>query len=191
MQRKYLLESYNEHKHKPDNSILRVKVILRQTSGDVLFKALVSLNYLTNVHFIRVVSPFTAPAHQSGRLVNLSRMRVFKQTYSPHDVSATPMFVYPLPVTSVESALVSWCSLTATDNVMTMFCAGSGSGNLHAGSSLQDVHCHATQPPTSEAKSSSACSLHSHSSDSGIAIAMDMLLITQCPPSLMHQCRLL
>lgn len=41
VQRKYLLESYNEHKHKPDNSILRVKVILRQTSGDVLFKALV------------------------------------------------------------------------------------------------------------------------------------------------------
>ena len=39
VQRKYLLESYNEHKHKPDNSILRVKVTLRQTSGDVLFKA--------------------------------------------------------------------------------------------------------------------------------------------------------
>ena len=42
VQRKYLLESYNEHKHKPDNSILRVKVALRQTSGDVLFKACVS-----------------------------------------------------------------------------------------------------------------------------------------------------
>lgn len=115
------------------------------------------------------MSPFTAPAHQSGRLVNLSRMRVFRQTCSPHDVSATPMSVYPLPVTSVESVLVSWCSLTATNNVMTMFCAGSGSGNLHAGSSLQDVHCHVAQPPTPEAKSSSACSLHSHSSDSGIS----------------------
>ena len=42
VQRKYLLESYNEHKHKPDNSILRVKVMLRQISGDVLFKAYVS-----------------------------------------------------------------------------------------------------------------------------------------------------
>ena len=41
VQRKYLLESYNENKHKPDNSILRVKVALRQTSGDVLFKAYV------------------------------------------------------------------------------------------------------------------------------------------------------
>lgn len=39
VQRKYLLESYNEHKHKPDNSILRVKIMLKQTSGDVLFKA--------------------------------------------------------------------------------------------------------------------------------------------------------
>ena len=39
VQRKYLLESYNEHKHKPDNSILRIKVMLKQTSGDVLFKA--------------------------------------------------------------------------------------------------------------------------------------------------------
>jgi len=38
-QRKYLLESYNENKHKPDNSILKVKIALRQTSGDVLFKA--------------------------------------------------------------------------------------------------------------------------------------------------------
>ena len=38
-QRKYLLESYNENKHKPDNSILKVKIFLRQTSGDVLFKA--------------------------------------------------------------------------------------------------------------------------------------------------------
>ena len=38
-QRKYLLESYNENKHKPDNSILKVKISLRQTSGDVLFKA--------------------------------------------------------------------------------------------------------------------------------------------------------
>ena len=45
VQRKYLLESYNEHKHKPDNSILRVKVALRQTSGDVLFKACVSLHH--------------------------------------------------------------------------------------------------------------------------------------------------
>ena len=37
VQRKYLLESYNEHKHKPDNSVLRVKVMLRHTciSGDV------------------------------------------------------------------------------------------------------------------------------------------------------------
>lgn len=168
VQRKYLLESYNEHKHKPDNSILRVKVILRQTSGDVLFKALVSLNYLTRIQFIHGVSPFTVPAHLSGRLVNQSKMRVFRQTCSLHDVSATPMSVYPLPVTSVESVLVSWCSLTATDNAKTMFCAGSGSGNLHAGSSLQDVHCHVAQPPTPEAKSSSACSLHSHSSDSGI-----------------------
>lgn len=48
VQRKYLLESYNEHKHKPDNSILRVKVVLRQTSGDVLFKACVSL---ISIHF--------------------------------------------------------------------------------------------------------------------------------------------
>lgn len=39
VQRKYLLDSYNEHKHKPDNSILRVKIMLKQTSGDVLFKA--------------------------------------------------------------------------------------------------------------------------------------------------------
>ena len=39
MQRKYLLESYNERLHKPDNSILKVKICLRQTSGDVLFKA--------------------------------------------------------------------------------------------------------------------------------------------------------
>ena len=38
-QRKYLLESYNENKHKPDNYILKVKIFLRQTSGDVLFKA--------------------------------------------------------------------------------------------------------------------------------------------------------
>lgn len=38
-QRKYLLESYNENKHKPDNSILKVRIALRQTSGDVLFKA--------------------------------------------------------------------------------------------------------------------------------------------------------
>lgn len=38
-QRKYLLESYNENKHKPDNSILKIKISLRQTSGDVLFKA--------------------------------------------------------------------------------------------------------------------------------------------------------
>lgn len=38
-ERKYLLESYNERLHKPDNSILKVKVSLRQTSGDVLFKA--------------------------------------------------------------------------------------------------------------------------------------------------------
>ena len=37
--RKYLLESYNERLHKPDNSILKVKISLRQTSGDVLFKA--------------------------------------------------------------------------------------------------------------------------------------------------------
>ena len=43
VQRKYLLESYNEYKHKPDNSILRVKIALRQTSGDVLFKAYVYL----------------------------------------------------------------------------------------------------------------------------------------------------
>ena len=38
-QRKYLLESYNERLHKPDNSILKVKISLKQTSGDVLFKA--------------------------------------------------------------------------------------------------------------------------------------------------------
>ena len=37
-QRKYLLESYNENKHKPDNSILKVTVCLRLTSGDSLFK---------------------------------------------------------------------------------------------------------------------------------------------------------
>ena len=37
-QRKYLLESYNESKHKPDNSILQVTIALRQTSGDSLFK---------------------------------------------------------------------------------------------------------------------------------------------------------
>lgn len=37
-QRKYLLESYNENKHKPDNSILQVTISLRQTSGDSLFK---------------------------------------------------------------------------------------------------------------------------------------------------------
>ena len=38
-QRKYLLESYNERVHKPDNSILKVKISLKQTSGDVVFKA--------------------------------------------------------------------------------------------------------------------------------------------------------
>ena len=38
-QRKYLLESYNERLHKPDNSILKVKISLKQTSGDVVFKA--------------------------------------------------------------------------------------------------------------------------------------------------------
>ena len=38
-ERKYLLESYNERVHKPDNSILKVKISLRQTSGDVVFKA--------------------------------------------------------------------------------------------------------------------------------------------------------
>ena len=38
-QRKYLLESYNENKHKPDNSLVKVKVYLRLTSGDILFKA--------------------------------------------------------------------------------------------------------------------------------------------------------
>ena len=37
--RKYLLESYNEHKHRPDNSILKVMISLKQVSGDVLFKA--------------------------------------------------------------------------------------------------------------------------------------------------------
>jgi len=39
VQRKYLLESYNEHKHKPDNSILTVTISLRQTSGDSVFIA--------------------------------------------------------------------------------------------------------------------------------------------------------
>ncbi len=39
VQRKYLLESYNEHKHKPDNSILTVTIGLRQTSGDSVFRA--------------------------------------------------------------------------------------------------------------------------------------------------------
>ena len=37
-QKKYLLESYNENKHKPDNSILQVTITLKQTSGDSLFK---------------------------------------------------------------------------------------------------------------------------------------------------------
>ena len=38
-QRKYLLQSYGEHKQRADNSILKVSVCMKQTSGDVVFKA--------------------------------------------------------------------------------------------------------------------------------------------------------
>ena len=38
-QRKYLLQSYSEHKQRTDNSILKVSVCMKQTSGDVVFKA--------------------------------------------------------------------------------------------------------------------------------------------------------
>lgn len=50
------------------------------------------------------------------------------------------------------------------------FTVGSGSGNIHVGSSLQDMRSHVPHPPTPETKSSSACSLHGKaqgSSDSG------------------------
>lgn len=62
------------------------------------------------------------------------------------------------------------CTLAC--HVLSVYCAsvcyvGSGSGNLCVGASLQDMRYHAPQPPTSETKSSSACSLHGHSSDSG------------------------
>lgn len=93
-----------------------------------------------------------------------SKMRVFRPTCSPHDASVTPMSVYLLPVISVESVLVSCNPQTAVE-LYKSFHPGSGSGNLHTGSSLQDVHSHVAHP---EAKSSSACSLHDHSSDSGI-----------------------
>ena len=63
-------------------------------------------------------------------------------------------------------------------------CAGSGSGNLHMVSSLQDMRYHLPHPPTPEAKSSSAGSLHGHTSDSG----QSFLLYTRtCAPLLSHR----
>lgn len=128
VQRKYLLESYNEHKHKPDNSILRVKVMLRQTSGDVLFKAPRP-----------PVWELSEPEQDEGIQADLQSSRRVSHS-------------------NVRASTASTLSGVST---------GSGSGNLCVGASLQDMRYHAPQPPTSETKSSSACSLHGHSSDSG------------------------
>lgn len=180
MQRKYLLESYNENKHKPDNSILRVKLALRQTSGDVLFKAYVRIceNWLYDVSII-----FIGHAHQCGKLVSLNKMRVSKLTCSHHDVLLTTL-VCLQPVPSVDSvSFIMVCPSPWITDLTTG--GGSGSGNVHAGSSLQDMRGHVL--PTSEAKSSSACSLHAGvhaSSDSGNHICPLLLMLgCQCAGS--------